>query len=174
MPLNQTTTFIKIDWKKQGFESKNSKKVMCATISEEETRAGQILQPLSENPTTRNTKRNPTLGQWKQNTLANNKEDRAMGRPEVLLTHSLAKNHNTTQSRDKGLEEGADGCSTPKIKLTFDPSGGCDGLAQRKWANANPFEALNKEDEAFDFFRKAPEALEGGYTFQRFPKKEEA
>lgn len=139
---------------------------MCATILKEETIACQILRPLSENPATKNIERNPTLGQWKQNTPTSNEEDQAMGEPKVLLTHSLIKNHNTVQPRDEGLKEGANECNTPKIKLTFDPSGGCDGSAQRKWANAKPFEALNEEDKASDFLRKASKALEGGCTFQ--------
>jgi hypothetical protein len=86
--------------------------------------------------------------------------------PEVLLTHSSVKNLSTVQPRDKGLEEGAERCSTPNIKLIFDLLGRCDGLFQRKWANANLFETLNEEDEGFGFLRKALKALEGGWTFK--------
>jgi hypothetical protein len=166
MPPNQIVIAIKIDGKKQGFKSKNPKKVMDAIILVVETRACQTLWPLSKNPATKNAKRNQTLGQWKQNTSVNNEKDQAMGKPEVFLTHSLVKNLSIAQLGDKRMEEGADGCNTPKIKFIFNLSRGCNGLSQRKWANANPFETLNEEDEAFSFLRKAPEALEGGWTFQ--------
>jgi hypothetical protein len=89
-----------------------------------------------------------------------------MGKSKAFPTHSSIENHNTTQPGSKGLKEGVDGCSTPKIKLIFNLPGRCNGLAQRKWANANPFEVLNGEDKAFDFLKKALKALEGGWTFQ--------
>jgi hypothetical protein len=56
---------------------------------------------------------------------------------------------------DKGWKEGADGSSTPEAKLFFDLPGRCEGATQRKWANANPFEALNGEDDASNFLKKA-------------------
>jgi hypothetical protein len=39
-------------------------------------------------------------------------------------------------------------------------------VAQRKWANANPFQALNGVNNASNFFRKTLKALEGGWIFQ--------
>ncbi len=89
-----------------------------------------------------------------------------MGEPEAPLAHPLAGNPNSALPRDKGREEGVDGSSTPEMKLIFDLPGGCDGATQRKWADANPFKALNGEDDASDFFRKAPEAPKGGWIFQ--------
>ncbi len=56
-----------------------------------------------------------------------------MGKSKAFPTHSSVENHNTAQLGGKGLKEGADGCSTPKIKLIFNLPGGCNGLAQRKW-----------------------------------------
>jgi hypothetical protein len=85
-----------------------------------------------------------------------------MGKPKVFPTHSSIENHNTAQPGGKGLKKSVDGCNTPKIKLIFNLLGRCNGLAQRKWANANPFEALNGEDKASDFLGKALKALEGG------------
>jgi hypothetical protein len=96
-------------------------------------------------------------------------------------------------SGDKGQNEGADGGSTPKAKLTFDLLGGYEGATQRKWVDAkakltfdllggyesatqrkwvdaNPFEGLKGEDNASNFLRKAPEVLEGSWIFQRKKK----
>jgi hypothetical protein len=64
------------------------------------------------------------------------------------------------------LEKREEGCSTPKKKLTFNLPGGSDGKSQGKWANANPFETLNEEARTLGFFKKTPEALEEGWTFQ--------
>jgi hypothetical protein len=52
------------------------------------------------------------------------------------------------------------------VKLIFNLPGRCEGATQRKWADANPFKALNGEDDVSDFLRKALEALEGGWIFQ--------
>jgi hypothetical protein len=53
---------------------------------------------------------------------------------------NTSKNLFAVQLRDKGLEEGEEGCSTPKKKLTFDLTGGNNGKSQGKWEDANPFE----------------------------------
>jgi hypothetical protein len=37
---------------------------------------------------------------------------------------------------------------------------------KEKWADLNPFEVLNGENERFNFLRKIPEELKGGWTFQ--------
>jgi hypothetical protein len=62
--------------------------------------------------------------------------------------------------------EGTDGCNTSKIKLSFNLSGEKNDSTQGKWANLNPFEALNGENESSNFLRKIPKELEGGWTFQ--------
>ncbi len=58
------------------------------------------------------------------------------------------------------------GSSTPSTKLIFYLLGGRDGTAQRKWANVNPSEALNGEDDVFDFLKKVSEVPKGGWIFQ--------
>lgn len=68
-----------------------------------------------------------------------------MGESEFFLIHLSAENLIVVQPGDKGLEEGEEGWSTPKKKLTFDLPGGTDGKFQGKLANANPFETLNEE-----------------------------
>jgi hypothetical protein len=64
-----------------------------------------------------------------------------------------------------GQAKGAYGRNTPKVKLNFDFPGGWDDVVQRKWADANPFEALNREDDSSNFLRKILEDLEGGWIF---------
>jgi hypothetical protein len=85
-----------------------------------------------------------------------------MEEPVATVAHSLVGNLKRTQQKDKGSEEGTNGRNIPKEKLLFDLSEEHDGTAQRKWADANPFEALNGEDNTSDFLRKAPKALDGG------------
>lgn len=82
------------------------------------------------------------------------------------LTHSLDENPNVALPGNKKLEEGTKGRNTPKAKVIFDLPRGRDEVAQRKWVNANPFEALNGEENAFNFLKKALEALERGWIFQ--------
>jgi hypothetical protein len=62
--------------------------------------------------------------------------------------------------------EGVDRCSTSKVKLSFNLSGEKNDSAQGKWADLNPFETLNEENESFDFLKKISKELEGGWTFQ--------
>jgi hypothetical protein len=62
--------------------------------------------------------------------------------------------------------EGADGCNTSKVELSFNLPGEKNESAQGKWVDINPFEALNGENESSDFLRKIPEELEGGWTFK--------
>jgi hypothetical protein len=64
------------------------------------------------------------------------------------------------------MVEGTDGSNTSKAKLSFNLSGENNDSAQGKWANLNPFEVLNGENERSDFLRKIPKELEGGWTFQ--------
>ncbi len=89
-----------------------------------------------------------------------------MGDLEAPSAHPLTVNPNIVLLGEKGQNEGANGSSILETKLIFDLLGGCEGTTQRKWACANPFEALNGEDNASNFLRKALEALEGGWIFQ--------
>jgi hypothetical protein len=114
----------------------------------------------------KNAKKNPTLGKWKQNSLASNKEDQAMGEPKASLAHPSVETPNVALFGDKGWEEGANGSNTLNTKLIFDLLGGHDGTSQRKWVYVNPFETLNGEDDAFDFLKKVSEVPEGGWIFQ--------
>jgi hypothetical protein len=52
------------------------------------------------------------------------------------------------------LEEGEEGCSTPKKKLTFNLPKGSNGKSKGKWVDANPFETLNEEAGASSFLKK--------------------
>ncbi len=61
--------------------------------------------------------------------------------------------------------EGMDGRNTSKAKLSFNLLGEKNNSAQGKWADLNPFEILNGENESSDFLRKISEELEGGWTF---------
>jgi len=85
-----------------------------------------------------------------------------MGEPEEFLIHSSVEKLIVVQPGDKGLEEGEEGCSTPKKKLTFDLPGRSNGKPQGKWVDANPFETLNEEVGVLGFLTKTPEALEEG------------
>jgi hypothetical protein len=62
--------------------------------------------------------------------------------------------------------EGADRRNTSKVKLSFNLPGEKNDSTQGKWADLNPFEALNRENESSDVFKKISEELEGGWTFQ--------
>ncbi len=61
--------------------------------------------------------------------------------------------------------EGMDGRNTSKAKLSFNFPGEKNDSMQGKWADLNPFEALNEENENFIFLRKILKELEGGWTF---------
>jgi hypothetical protein len=93
---------------------------MDTNISTTEAKIGHVPRPLSENPTTKNVKKNPTSEQCRQKALVNNEEDQVMGESEEFCIHSSAENLIAIQPRNKGLEEGEDRFSTPKKKLTFD------------------------------------------------------
>jgi hypothetical protein len=85
-----------------------------------------------------------------------------MGESKEFLIHSSTENLITVQLGDKGLEEREEGCNTPKKKLTFNLPRGSNGKSQGKWANANPFETLNKEVGALGFLKDTPEVLAEG------------
>jgi hypothetical protein len=61
--------------------------------------------------------------------------------------------------------EGTDESNTSKVKLSFNLSREKNNLAQGKWTDPNPFEALNKENESYDFLKKILEELKGRWTF---------
>jgi hypothetical protein len=52
--------------------------------------------------------------------------------------------------------EGTDERNTSKAKLSFNLLGENNDSAQGKWADLNPFEALNLENDNFIFFKKIP------------------
>ncbi len=60
-----------------------------------------------------------------------------LGELEEFFIHSSIENLVVVQPRDKGLEEGEEGCSTPKKKLTFFLPRRSDGKSQGKWVDAN-------------------------------------
>jgi hypothetical protein len=62
--------------------------------------------------------------------------------------------------------ESMDGNNTSKAKLSFNLLGEKNDSAQGKWADLNPFEVLNGENERSDFLKKISEKLEAGWTFQ--------
>jgi hypothetical protein len=55
--------------------SKNHQKTTNTNISTTKAKTGHVLRPLSENPTTKNVKKNLTSEQWRQKALVNNEED---------------------------------------------------------------------------------------------------
>jgi hypothetical protein len=61
--------------------------------------------------------------------------------------------------------EGTNGRNTSKAKLSFNLPGEKNDSTQGKWADLNPFEALNGENESSNFLRKILEELKGGWTF---------
>jgi hypothetical protein len=85
-----------------------------------------------------------------------------MRKLEEFLIHSSTEILIMIQTRDKGLEEGEEGCNTPKKKLIFNLPGKNDGRSQGKWVDANPFETLNEEAGVLGYLKKTPEALEEG------------
>jgi hypothetical protein len=108
----------------------------------------------------------PNLGEWEVELPCYQRGGQEMGDLGTPTAHPPAVNPNAILPNDKGRKEGANENSTPKVKLIFDLLRRCEGATQRKWVDANPFEALNGEDDASNFLRKALEALEGGWIFQ--------
>jgi hypothetical protein len=96
-----------------------------------------------------------------------------MGELSASLTHQVECNFNIIPSKVTTLVEGTDGSNTSKAKLRFNLSGEKNDSAGGKWADLNPFEVLNGENERFDFLRKIPEEIEGGWTFQAKKKNKE-
>ncbi len=83
-----------------------------------------------------------------------------MGELLTSLTHQVASNINVTPSEIGTKVEGTDGHNTSKAKLSFNLPGEKNDLAQGKWADLNPFEALNGENKSFAFLKKISEELE--------------
>jgi hypothetical protein len=74
------------------------------------------------------------------------------------LTHQVECNLNVIPSKVTTLVESMDGSNISKAKLSFNLSGEKNDLARGKWADLNPFEVLNGENEC-------SEELKGGWTF---------
>jgi len=75
MPLSKTIFATKNARRNHKIGSKNHKKTTDINISVIEAGANHVLQPLLENPTTKNVKKNPTLEQWRQKAFVKNEED---------------------------------------------------------------------------------------------------
>ncbi len=163
MPFSKTISATENAGRNHKIGSKNHKKTMDLNNSVIEARTSHVLQPFLENPITKNVKKNPTSKQWRQKAFVRNEEDQAMGESKEFFIHSPVENLIMVLNQEtKGLEEGEEGCSTPKKNLTFDLLGRNDGKFQGKWVDANPFETLNEEVGASSFFKKTLEALEEG------------
>ncbi len=104
--------------------------------------------------------------QTRQNAPTKIGKNQGTGELSTSLTHQIECNLNVNPSKVTTMVEGTDGSNTSKAKLSFNLSGENNDSAQGKWANLNPFEVLNGENERSDFLRKIPKELEGGWTFQ--------
>jgi hypothetical protein len=82
-----------------------------------------------------------------------------MGELSTSPIHQVANNLNMIPSEIATQVEGMDGCNTSKAKLSFNLLGEKNDSAQGKWANLNPFEALNEENESSNFLTKIPKEL---------------
>jgi hypothetical protein len=96
-----------------------------------------------------------------------------MGELSASLTHQVECNLNIIPSKVTTLVESTDGSNTSKAKLSFNLSGEKNDSARGKWADLNPFEMLNGENERSDFLRKILEEIEGGWSFQAKKKNKE-
>jgi hypothetical protein len=96
-----------------------------------------------------------------------------MGELSASLTHQVECNLNVIPSKVTTLMENTDGSNTSKTKLSFSLSGEKNDSAQGKWADLNPFEVLNGENERFNFLKKITEEIEGRWPFQAKKKTKE-
>jgi hypothetical protein len=103
--------------------------------------------------------------QTKQSAPTKTGKDQEMGELLASPTHQVANNLNVIPSEVVTQIEGIHGCNTFKVKLSFNIPGEKNDSTQGKWANLNPFEALNGENESSNFLRKISEELKGGWTF---------
>jgi hypothetical protein len=94
-----------------------------------------------------------------------------MGELSTSPTHQVASNLNVIPSKVTTKVEGTDGSNTSKAKLSFNLLGEKNDSMQGKWADLNPFEALNGENESSNFLKKILKKLKGGWTFQGKKKK---
>jgi hypothetical protein len=76
-----------------------------------------------------------------------------MGELLASLTHQVECNLNVIPSKVTTLVESTDGSNTSKIKLSFSFSGEKNDSTWGKWADLNPFEVLNGENEHSSFGR---------------------
>lgn len=75
MPPRKTISTIKNTGMNHEIGSKNHKKIADTNNYVIEVGAGHVLRPLSENPTTKNVKKNPTSDHWRQKAHVSNEED---------------------------------------------------------------------------------------------------
>jgi hypothetical protein len=66
--------------------------------------------------------------------------------------------------------EGTNGCNTSKAKLSFNLLGEKNDSTQGKWADLNPFEALNGENESSNFLTKNLRRAKGRMDIPRGKK----
>jgi hypothetical protein len=78
-----------------------------------------------------------------------------MGELSASPTHQVASNLNVIPSEIATQVEGTNGCNTSKAKLSFNFPGEKNDSAQGKWADLNPFQALNMENESSAFSGKS-------------------
>jgi hypothetical protein len=93
-----------------------------------------------------------------------------------LLTspiHQVVSNLNVILSKVMTSVEGMDGHNTSKVQLSSNLLRKKNDSAQGKWADVNPFEALNGENESSNFFKKIPKELKRRWTFQGKRKKKQ-
>lgn len=60
MPASKTFSAIQNAGRNHEIENKNHKKIIITNTHVAEARIGHVLRPFSENPTTKNIKKNPT------------------------------------------------------------------------------------------------------------------
>ncbi len=111
--------------------------------------------------------------QTRQNAPTKIRKDQEMGELSASLTHQVECNLSVIPSKVTTLVESTDGSNTSKTKLSSNLLGEKNDSARGKWADLNPFEVLNEENEHSDFLRKIPEEIEGGWTFQAKKKTKE-
>jgi hypothetical protein len=70
-----------------------------------------------------------------------------MGELSASLTHQVECNLNVIPSKVTTLVESTDGSNTSKAKLSFNLLGEKNDLAREKWADLNPFQFLNGEND---------------------------
>jgi hypothetical protein len=89
-------------------------------------------------------------GERKIDTSAKNDKGQDMAEHVASRFHLPIRLPPSTTRQAKGGEDNI----TPRTKLPFNLPGGQDKPVQEKWANMNPFTALNEENGCFGFLQK--------------------